>query len=176
MISGQRYFLKLTPELAVRALDEIRRMPTRPSVGKLMIADPSKTPKIVSRRFLDESAKNIDDAIKMGAYAAMDKAYKSSPRGHRRSEEVRTCAVVVAPGFSDGLKWTFIPKDARLSTRRQRGRECEPGTCKDREILYWGSSSAIEESLLLLTHSLPRIRTSHPRRDDPRTRGARESG
>lgn len=27
MISGDRYFLRLTPELAVRALDEIRRMP-----------------------------------------------------------------------------------------------------------------------------------------------------
>ena len=27
MISGQRYFLRLTPELAVRALDEVKRMP-----------------------------------------------------------------------------------------------------------------------------------------------------
>jgi hypothetical protein len=27
MISGQRYFLRLTPDLAVRALDEIKRMP-----------------------------------------------------------------------------------------------------------------------------------------------------
>jgi len=78
-----------------------------------MIADPSKTPKIVSRRFLDESAKNIDDAIKMGAYAAMDKAYKMQPAAVIDEVKKSNLRGRGGAGFPTGFKWTFIPKDAK---------------------------------------------------------------
>src|SRR5580704_7056137 len=47
-------------------------------------------------------------------------------------------------GFPTGMKWSFIPKDAKEVYLVINADESEPGTCKDRELLYWDPHLLIE--------------------------------
>jgi NADH-quinone oxidoreductase subunit F len=46
------------------------------------------------------------------------------------------------------MKWGFIPKDAKTTYLVVNADESEPGTCKDREILYWDPHLVIEGVIL----------------------------
>src|SRR3982751_2922123 len=47
-------------------------------------------------------------------------------------------------GFSTGLKWSSIPKEARTVYLVVNADESEPGTCKDRELLAYDPPLLIE--------------------------------
>ena len=76
----------------------------------------------------------IGKALGMQRAAIVDEVKKSNLRGRGGA------------GFPTGLKWTFVPKGT------PRGEvylvinadESEPGTCKDREILYWDPHLLLE--------------------------------
>ena len=43
-------------------------------------------------------------------------------------------------GFATGVKWGFVPKDAKTVHLVVNADESEPGTCKDRELDVLGSA------------------------------------
>src|SRR5689334_2523026 len=51
-------------------------------------------------------------------------------------------------GFPTGLKWSFIPKGSPEVYLVVNADESEPGTCKDREILYWDPHLLVEGMII----------------------------
>ena len=47
-------------------------------------------------------------------------------------------------GFPTGMKWSFVPKEARTVYLVVNADESEPGTCKDRELLAYDPHLLIE--------------------------------
>ncbi|MEA2695868.1 MAG: NADH-quinone oxidoreductase subunit [Myxococcales bacterium] len=71
-------------------------------------------------------------ALTMPAAALVDEVKKSNLRGRGGA------------GFPTGLKWSFIPKEARTVYLVVNADESEPGTCKDRELLAYDPHLLIE--------------------------------
>src|SRR5579862_9571665 len=71
-------------------------------------------------------------ALSLPPVAIVDEVKKSNLRGRGGA------------GFPTGLKWSFIPKDAKQVYLVVNADESEPGTCKDRELLYWDPHTLIE--------------------------------
>jgi NADH-quinone oxidoreductase subunit F len=100
--------------------------------------------RIVLRHMGVEGVNTIDGAVARGAYkqlpralamtreAIIDEVKKSNLRGRGGA------------GFPTGLKWTFVPKGAPEVYLVINADESEPGTCKDREILYWDPHLLVE--------------------------------
>ena len=51
-------------------------------------------------------------------------------------------------GFPTGMKWSFIPKDAKTVYLVVNADESEPGTCKDRELLAYDPHLLIEGMMI----------------------------
>jgi len=106
-------------------------------------------PKIVLAHMGVEGHNRIDAAIKAGAYGeAMRKGLAMAPPAI--VDEVRKSNLRGrgGAGFPTGLKWSFIPKDAKTVYLVVNADESEPGTCKDREILFWDPHLLIEGVIL----------------------------
>jgi NADH-quinone oxidoreductase subunit F len=71
-------------------------------------------------------------ALAMTPAALVDEVKKSNLRGRGGA------------GFPTGLKWSFIPKEARTVYLVVNADESEPGTCKDRELLAYDPHLLIE--------------------------------
>jgi NADH-quinone oxidoreductase subunit F len=71
-------------------------------------------------------------AVGMTPAAVLDEVKKSNLRGRGGA------------GFSTGLKWSFIPKEARTVYLVVNADESEPGTCKDRELMAYDPHMLIE--------------------------------
>jgi NADH-quinone oxidoreductase subunit F len=56
-------------------------------------------------------------------------------------------------GFPTGLKWTFIPKGSTEVYLVINADESEPGTCKDREMMYWDPHLLIE-GIIIASYAL----------------------
>ena len=76
-----------------------------------------------------------------GGYGALRQGARDAAgrRSSTRSRS-RTCAAAAAPASRPGMKWGFIPKDAKTVYLVINADESEPGTCKDRELLVLGSA------------------------------------
>src|SRR5436189_1973097 len=75
-------------------------------------------------------------ALTLQPAALVDEVKKSNLRGRGGA------------GFPTGMKWSFIPKEAKTVYLVVNADESEPGTCKDREILYWDPHLLIEGVIL----------------------------
>ena len=51
-------------------------------------------------------------------------------------------------GFPTGMKWGFLPKDAKSTYLVVNADESEPGTCKDREIMRHDPHTLVEGCLI----------------------------
>src|SRR3954454_24784573 len=71
-------------------------------------------------------------ALTMQAAALIDEVKKSNLRGRGGA------------GFPTGMKWSFVPKEARTVYLVVNADESEPGTCKDRELLAYDPHLLIE--------------------------------
>src|SRR5258708_36049398 len=71
-------------------------------------------------------------ALGLTPAALVDEVKKSNLRGRGGA------------GFPTGLKWSFIPKEARTVYLVVNADESEPGTCKDRELLAYDPHLLIE--------------------------------
>src|SRR5688572_10059119 len=106
-------------------------------------------PKIVLKHMGVEGVNRIDEAIKRGAYgAAMHKGLSMAPAAIVDEVKKSNLRGRGGAGFPTGLKWTFIPKDAQKVYLVVNADESEPGTCKDREIIYWDPHLLIEGVIL----------------------------
>jgi NADH-quinone oxidoreductase subunit F len=71
-------------------------------------------------------------ALAMQPTAIVDEVKKSNLRGRGGA------------GFSTGMKWSFVPKEAKRVYLVCNADESEPGTCKDRELLAFDPHLLIE--------------------------------
>jgi NADH-quinone oxidoreductase subunit F len=109
--------------------------------------------KIVTHRFGDEKAKTVDGYVATGGYQAYKKALGMQPPAILDEVKKSLLRGRGGAGFPTGLKWSFIPKDARTVYLVCNADESEPGTCKDRELLYWDPHQLIE-GMIIASHAL----------------------
>jgi len=80
---------------------------------------------------------NTKELIKKGREWIIDEMKKSELRGRGGA------------GFPTGLKWSFMPKDSKLTNYLVvNADESEPGTCKDRDMIRNEPHKLIEGCLL----------------------------
>ena len=75
-------------------------------------------------------------ALTMQPAALVDEVKKSNLRGRGGA------------GFPTGMKWSFIPKEAKTVYLVVNADESEPGTCKDRELLAYDPHLLLEGMLI----------------------------
>jgi NADH-quinone oxidoreductase subunit F len=100
--------------------------------------------KIISAHFDVPEAKNLDFYERSGGYAGARKAVRLAPE--EISEQVKQSNLRGrgGAGFPTALKWSFVPKDASTVYLVVNADESEPGTFKDRHILFWNPHILIE--------------------------------
>ena len=93
-------------------------------------------------------ARTLEGYRKTGGYEALKKAL-SMPRA-ALVDEVKKSNLRGrgGAGFATGLKWTFLPKDAKEIYLVCNCDESEPGTCKDRELVEYDPHQLIEGFLI----------------------------
>jgi len=75
-------------------------------------------------------------ALTMAPAALVDEVKKSNLRGRGGA------------GFPTGMKWSFIPKEAKTVYLVINADESEPGTCKDRELMAYDPHMMLEGMLI----------------------------
>src|SRR5687767_3400798 len=101
-------------------------------------------PKLVMRLVGVEGANRLDEAEKHGVYSRLKKAFGLQPAEIIDEVKKSNLRGRGGAGFPTGMKWSFIPKDAKQVYLVINADESEPGTCKDRELLYWDPHTLIE--------------------------------
>jgi NADH-quinone oxidoreductase subunit F len=109
--------------------------------------------RIVLRNMGVEGANTIAGAIARGAYSRLPKALAMQPAALTDEVKKSNLRGRGGAGFPTGLKWTFCPKDAPQVYLVVNADESEPGTCKDREILYWDPHLLIE-GIIIASYAL----------------------
>ncbi|HZU83375.1 MAG TPA: NADH-quinone oxidoreductase subunit NuoF, partial [Polyangiaceae bacterium] len=109
--------------------------------------------RIVLRNMGVEGANTIAGATARGAYSRVQKALAMTPAALVDEVKKSNLRGRGGAGFPTGLKWTFIPKDSPEVYLVVNADESEPGTCKDREILYWDPHLLIE-GILIASYAL----------------------
>jgi NADH-quinone oxidoreductase subunit F len=100
--------------------------------------------KIISKHFDDPQAKNLDYFEAQGGYRMAKKAVTMAAADIQ--EEVKTSNLRGrgGAGFPTGMKWGFVPKGAETVYLVVNADESEPGTFKDRHILFWNPHLLVE--------------------------------
>src|SRR5690348_5114253 len=100
--------------------------------------------KLVSARFGDDSARTLDGYERSGGYRTMRRALAMRPDDIVAEVKASNLRGRGGAGFATGVKWGFVPKDAKTVHLVCNADESEPGTCKDRELMYWDPHLLIE--------------------------------
>jgi NADH-quinone oxidoreductase subunit F len=103
-----------------------------------------RSTKIVTVGVGDETRKQIAAYERAGGYRTLAKAFKMKPADIVDEVKKSNLRGRGGAGFSTGMMWGFIPKDARTVYLVVNADESEPGTCKDRELLYWDPHLLLE--------------------------------
>ena len=100
--------------------------------------------KVVSQRF-GLGATNLDRYLELDGYKAVQKALGMGPDAIVNEVKNSGLRGRGGAGFSTGLKWSFVPKQApKPKYVLCNGDESEPGTCKDRLIFEHDPHAVIE--------------------------------
>jgi NADH-quinone oxidoreductase subunit F len=100
--------------------------------------------KLLTNGFGDETQKQIATFEKRGGYGSLKKAFGMKPADIVDEVKKSNLRGRGGAGFATGMKWGFIPKDSKIVYLVINADESEPGTCKDRELLYWDPHLLIE--------------------------------
>ncbi|MFH0901404.1 MAG: NADH-ubiquinone oxidoreductase-F iron-sulfur binding region domain-containing protein [Pseudomonadota bacterium] len=100
--------------------------------------------KVLTRNFGDEEAKTVARYESLGGYRALRRALAMKPAEIVDEVKKSNLRGRGGAGFFTGVKWGFIPKDATTVYLVCNADESEPGTCKDRELIYWDPHQLIE--------------------------------
>jgi NADH-quinone oxidoreductase subunit F len=103
-----------------------------------------RTTKLVTRSFFNDKAREIASYEQAGGYQALRKALAMQPAAIVDEVKASNLRGRGGAGFPTGVKWGFIPKDAAEVHLVCNCDESEPGTCKDRELVYWDPHLLIE--------------------------------
>src|SRR6185436_6559159 len=85
---------------------------------------------------------------KTGGYVQLRKALAMRPEDITNEVKASNLRGRGGAGFATGVKWGFVPKDAKAVHLVCNADESEPGTCKDRELLYWDPHLLLEGCIL----------------------------
>ncbi len=109
--------------------------------------------RIVYGRHGNENAKTLAGYEASGGYSTLRKALAMRPEDI--TAEVRTSNLRGrgGAGFSTGVKWGFVPAGSKTVHLVCNADESEPGTCKDRELIYWDPHLLIE-GMIVSAHAL----------------------
>ena len=100
--------------------------------------------KLVTRNFGNLQASRISSYEAMGGYQALRKALAMKPEEIIAEVKASNLRGRGGAGFPTGIKWGFIPKGAENVHLVCNADESEPGTCKDRELMFWDPHLLIE--------------------------------
>ncbi len=112
--------------------------------------------KLVTARFGNENAKQLAEYEKLGGYQVLRKALAMRPEDITNEVKASNLRGRGGAGFATGVKWGFVPKDAKDVHIVVNADESEPGTCKDRELIYWDPHLLIE-GILIAAHALKAV-------------------
>ena len=113
----------------------------------------SRDTKVVTSRFGDEAAKTIAGYEKTGGYQALRKALAMRPEDVTAEVKASNLRGRGGAGFATGVKWGFVPPASPTVHLVCNADESEPGTCKDRELMYWDPHLLIE-GMAIAAHAL----------------------
>ncbi len=99
---------------------------------------------ILSKRWGKPGSASIESYRADGGYRALDKALGMEPAAIIDEVKKSNLRGRGGAGFATGLKWTFLPKDARPRYLTVNADESEPGTFKDRYIIEHDPHMLIE--------------------------------
>jgi NADH-quinone oxidoreductase subunit F len=104
----------------------------------------AKDIKVVTKNFGVKDSHRLATYTQRGGWQAFKKAVSMAPAAI--VEEVKKSGLRGrgGAGFPTGLKWSFVPKDAKMVYLVINADESEPGTCKDRELLTYDPHLLIE--------------------------------
>jgi NADH-quinone oxidoreductase subunit F len=112
--------------------------------------------KLVTQRFGNEEAKTLAGYERTGGYASLRKALAMRPDDITAEVKASNLRGRGGAGFATGVKWGFVPKDAKVVHLVCNADESEPGTCKDRELIYWDPHLLIE-GMIVAAHALKAV-------------------
>jgi NADH-quinone oxidoreductase subunit F len=92
----------------------------------------SKGVKIVTKNFGVANSHKLSVYQQRGGYEALRKALTLQPAVLVDEVKKSNLRGRGGAGFPTGMKWSFIPKDAKVVYLVVNADESEPGTCKDR--------------------------------------------
>ncbi len=100
--------------------------------------------KLVTAQFGNAERRNISAYEAQGGYAQLRKALTMTPESIIDEVKASNLRGRGGAGFPTGMKWGFIPKGAEKVHLVVNADESEPGTCKDRELIYWDPHLLLE--------------------------------
>ena len=112
-----------------------------------------RSTRIVSARFGDEGMKSLATYEASGGYGSLRKALAMRPEDIIAEVQASNLRGRGGAGFATGVKWGFVPKTAAAVHLVCNADESEPGTCKDRELIYWDPHLLIE-GMIVSAHAL----------------------
>ncbi|HMG24105.1 MAG TPA: NADH-quinone oxidoreductase subunit NuoF [Kofleriaceae bacterium] len=111
---------------------------------------------IVTARFGNNEARTLPGYERSGGYAQLRKALAMRPEDVTAEVKASNLRGRGGAGFSTGVKWGFVPRDAKAVHLVCNADESEPGTCKDRELMYWDPHLLIE-GMIISAHALKAV-------------------
>jgi NADH-quinone oxidoreductase subunit F len=108
---------------------------------------------LVTARFGNNDARTLAGYEKTGGYGQLRKALAMRPEDITAEVKASNLRGRGGAGFSTGVKWGFVPKDAKSVHLVCNADESEPGTCKDRELMFWDPHLLIE-GMIIAAHAL----------------------
>ena len=109
--------------------------------------------KLVTARFGNEEARTLAGYEKTGGYQTLRKALAMRPEDITAEVKASNLRGRGGAGFATGVKWGFVPPGAKNVHLVCNADESEPGTCKDRELMYWDPHLLIE-GMVIAAHAL----------------------
>ncbi len=104
--------------------------------------------KLVTARFGNDSARTLAGYEKLGGYQALRKALGMKPADITAEVKASNLRGRGGAGFATGMKWSFVPAGSKTVHLVCNADESEPGTCKDRELIYWDPHLLIEGMII----------------------------
>ena len=104
--------------------------------------------KLVTAKFGNDEARTLSGYERMGGYQQLRKALGMKAEDIVAEVKASNLRGRGGAGFATGVKWGFVPKDAKEVHLVCNCDESEPGTCKDRELVYWDPHLLIEGMII----------------------------
>ena len=128
--------------------------------------------KLVTARFGNEDARTLAGYEKTGGYQALRKALAMRPEDITNEVKASNLRGRGGAGFATGVKWGFVPKDAKARPpRRATPTSPSPAPARTASSIYWDPHLLIEGMIISALRAQGRAQLHlHPRRDDARVR------